>query len=115
MNIMSLYLKVENVKPNNRESLLNALRNMSDFDCDFNGENGEDYTWEDAIENGFDSNLEYLINEVKDIEDDETLINTFFDTWMDNDRNYYDEYEVQCISNSNGNVVTICFATVCEY
>ena len=34
MNIMSLYLKVEKVKPNNRESLLNALRNMSDFDCD---------------------------------------------------------------------------------
>ena len=50
-----------------------------------------------------------------DIEDDETLINTFFDTWMDNDRNYYDEYEVQCISNSNGNVVAICFETVCEY
>lgn len=35
---MSLYLKAENVKPNNRESLLNALRSMSDFDCDFNGE-----------------------------------------------------------------------------
>lgn len=112
---MSLHLKVEKVKPNNRESLLNALRNISDFDCDFTGENGEGYTWKDAIENGFNSNLEYLINEVKDIEDDKTLINTFFDTWMNNDRNYYDEYEVQCINNNNGNVVTICFATVHEY
>lgn len=111
---MSLYLKLETVKAGNRESLLNALRNMSDFDCDFNGENGEDYTWKEAIENGFNSNLEYLINDVKDIEDDELCVGTFFHEWMDRDRNYYDEYEVQCISNSKGNVTAISFAACCD-
>ena len=140
---MSLYTGLEKVVAGNRKSLLAALKSLSSFDCDFNGENGLDYLWNEVWEaNGFESledyeekqeydsdededyeeiklkyesNVEWLLNEVKDIEDDGECIETFFETWMDNDRNYYDEYEVQCISNSNGNVVTICFATVGEY
>ena len=45
---MNLYTGLENVKVGNRESLLDALRSLSDFDYDFNGENGDDYLWEEA-------------------------------------------------------------------
>ena len=74
---MNLYTGLENVKVGNRESLLDALRSLSDFDCDFNGENGDDYLWEEA--NGFESNMDYLINKVRDIKDDEDCVNSFFE------------------------------------
>lgn len=125
---MSLFAKLENVKAGNRNSLLSALTSLSDFDCDFNGENGIDYLWDEVWEaNGFESqedfeskdekaelkyesNLNWLLDEVKEIEDDADCIETFFGTWMEHDRNYYDEYEVNYIRNKNGKVVAVSFA-----
>lgn len=125
---MSLFAKLENVKAGNRNSLLSALTSLSDFDCDFNGENGIDYLWDEVWEaNGFESqedfeskdekaelkyesNLDWLLDEVKEIEDDADCIETFFGTWMEHDRNYYDEYEVNYIRNKNGKVVAVSFA-----
>lgn len=111
---MTLHTSLEKVKAGNRESLLCALSSIADFDMDFNGENGEDYTWDEALENGFESNLEYLINEVKDIEDDEECVKTFFKEWLDND-GYYAEYEVNCLTDTKGRVIAIGFATMCGY
>lgn len=125
---MSLYVKLENVKAGNRNSLLSALSSLSDFDCDFNGENGIDYLWDEVWEaNGFESqedfesqdekdelkyerNLDWLLDEVKEIEDDADCIETFFRIWMEHDRNYYDEYEVNYIRNKNKKVIAVCFA-----
>lgn len=42
---MSLYMNLVEVNAKDRESLLDALRNLGDFDCDFNGENGIGYLW----------------------------------------------------------------------
>lgn len=109
----SLVTRLEKVEAGNREDLLTALANISDFDCDFNGENGIDYAWDETLEEGFESNLEYLLNEVKDIEDDEECINAFIDEWIRND-NYYDEYEVNCLTDSNGRVTVISFVTMCS-
>ena len=109
----SLVTKLEKVKAGDRNSLLCALRSIADFDCDFNGENGEDYTWDDALENGFESNLEYLINEVKDIEDDEECVNAFIKEWINSDM-YYDEYDVNCLTDTKGRVIAIAFATMCS-
>ena len=127
---MSLFAKLENVKAGNRNSLLSALTSLSDFDCDFNGENGIDYLWDEVWEaNGFESqedfeskdekaelkyesNLDWLLDEVKEIEDDADCIETFFETWMEHDRNYYDEYEANYIRNKNGKVVAVSFAAV---
>lgn len=129
---MSLYVKLENVKAGNRNSLLSALSSLSDFDCDFNGENGIDYLWDEVWEaNGFknqedfeeqedeskeeiklkyESNLDWLLDEVKEIEDDADCIETFFRIWMEHDRNYYDEYKANYIRNKNGKVVAVSFA-----
>ena len=124
---MSLFVKLENVKAGNRNSLLSALTSLSDFDCDFNGENGMDYLWDEVWEaNGFESqedfesqdeetelkyesNLDWLLDEVKEIEDDADCIETFFRTWMKHDRNYYDEYKTNYIRNKNGKVVAVSF------
>ena len=109
---MTLHTSLERVKAGNRADLLNTLRNMADFDMDFNGDNGEDYTWEEALEKGFESNLEYVIDEVKDIENDEECVKTFFEEWMEND-GYYAEYEVNCLTDTKGRVTAISFASVC--
>lgn len=126
---MSLFVKLESVKAGNRNSLLSALTSLSDFDCDFNGENGIGYLWDEVWKvNGFDSqedfeskneevelkyesNLDWLLDEVKEIEDDADCVETFFRNWMEHDKNYYDEYETNYIRNKNGKVVAVSFAT----
>ena len=109
---MTLHTSLERVKAGDRISLLYALRDIANFDMDFNGENGEDYTWEEALEEGFVSNLEYVIDKVKNIENDKECVNTFFEEWMEND-GYYAEYEVNCLTDSMNRVTAISFATVC--
>ena len=107
-----LYAGMDEVEVDNRESLLDALRSLSDFDCDFNGENGLDYLWEDA--KGYDSNMDYLINEVKDIKDDEECVNTFFEEWLDHDK-YYDEWNVSVITDERKRVKAISLAAIGSY
>ena len=50
------------------------------------------------------------MNEVKDIEDDGECIEIFFETWMEHDKNYYDEHEVNYIRNTKGKVIAVSFA-----
>lgn len=112
---MSLYSNLVKVEKANRESLLEALTTMSDFDCDFNGENGIEYAWEETLENGFESNLEYLLNEVKDIQDDSEAVQVFVETWMKMDEDYYNEYSHDTITDDNGNVLAISIAVTTNY
>lgn len=109
---MNLYTGLENVKVGNRESLLDALRRLSDFDRDFNGENGDDYLWEEA--NGFESNMDYLINKVREINDDEDCINNFFEEWMDND-SYYEKWNVSVLKDTKKRVKVISFSAIGGY
>lgn len=140
---MSLYAGLEKVVAGNRDSLLAALKKISNFDCDFSGENGLEYLWDEVWEaNGFESledykekqeydsdededyeeielkyesNVEWLLNEVKDIEDDGECIDTFFKIWMDKDENYYSEYEVNYIRNTKKKVVAVSVAVNGSY
>lgn len=108
-----LYAGLEEVEVGNRENLLDALRGLSEFDNDFNGENGDDYfLWEKA--NGFESNMDYLINEVKDIKDDEECVNTFFEEWLNHD-SYYDEWNVSVITDEKKRVKAISLAVIGSY
>ena len=100
------------VKAGDREDLLNTLRNFGDCDCDFNGENGEGYNWDETKAGGFESNLDYLINKVSTIEDDVECVNAFFDEWMSHDRNYYEDYSVKYIQDSENRIIAIGFATL---
>lgn len=52
-------LKVVIINDKNIEKELFNL--FSSMDADFNGENGEDYLWDNAKDNGFNSNLDYSL------------------------------------------------------
>lgn len=112
---MSLYSNLVKVEKGNRQSLLDALATISDFDADFIGDNGKEYNWDETDEAGFESNLDFLLNEIKDIEDDNEAIQTFIEEWMGNDSNYYDEYSYDTINDDDGNVLVISLAVTTRY
>ena len=139
----NLYLNLVEVKKGNREDLLSALASIGDCDYDFNGENGIKYLWDEVWKaNGFEdmkdyeeqneynsdedenyeeiklkyeSNLEYLLDKVKDIKDDAKCVIEFFDTWMENDRNYYNDCEVNYLTDENENIYAIAFSVMAGY
>ena len=104
---MSLYSNLVEVKKGERQNLLDALAIMSDFDNDFTGEN-----WEETTVGGFKSNLEYLLDKVKEIKDDNEVVQIFLEEWMRNDANYYSEYSYNTITDNVGNVLAISFAVI---
>jgi hypothetical protein len=101
-----LTLIVATVSGKEKQNLLDALMELSQNDCDFNGENGLGYLWDEA--EGFESNMDYLINKVKDIDDVTDMVNTFVSSWIDRD-GYYGQYEVEVITH-NDEVVAIVLA-----
>lgn len=111
----NLYVNLVTVEVGNRDSLLETLVDLSNFDCDFNGENGLDYAWKETIENGFESNLEYLLDKVKDFKSDIECVKEFIDTWMENDSNYYHDYSLEYLTDSNGNITVISFSVLAGY
>ena len=102
MSEHTLYSSLIRVEKGNKESLLKALEQLSDFDLDFNGANGIEYAWNETIEAGFESNMEYLIDKVKDIENDIECVITFVDEWMESDKDYYYDYELQYLADNDG-------------
>lgn len=129
---MSLYTKLESIIPGNREDLLSKLSSMSDFDCDFVGENGIDYLWGEVWKaNGFadqeefmsqnkselkyESNLDWLLDQVRPIESDKDCIEAFFRIWMEHDGSYYSEYETKCLLDENERAIAVCFAATTRY
>lgn len=95
------------------DSFLNALCELSDSDCDFNGENGPDYLYEDAKKAGMDSNLDYIIDVLKkDIEGGLSHIDAlekFIDYWLGKD-SYYKDYSLEYLTNEKGEVRVISLA-----
>ena len=87
---------------NNREEVLNALGEFY-TDEDFCGNNGEEFTWEEALENGFDNTQEYVIDKLEKNEDlkGEELILQFFREWLDNDC-YYSDWKFKSHINKDG-------------
>lgn len=135
---MSRYMELRShlvrVEPGNRESLLEALANISDCDCDFNGENGLEYlrdeVWEangykdyddfadkhpgveEEVELKYESNMEYLIDKVRDIENDEDYIRAYIEGWIGND-GYYGEYDLNWLKNDDGKIIALSIAYMC--
>lgn len=110
---MELELITVNVEEENaKEDIVAALREVSNYDLDFNGENGPEYLWESA--EGFESNQDYLIDYVSQYNDAEKMIKTFMDIWMDKDAHYYIRNSYEIIKNKTGKIVAICFAYVTD-
>ncbi len=109
-----LYSFLEPVKIGSRQDLLNKLVDASDFDADFIGDNGKEFLWYEVDPSKYKSNLDYMLDEVKDIEDDAEVIETFFEEWMNKDR-YYDDYEINVLTNENGQVYAFTFVAIHTY
>ena len=115
---MSLNLTVVEIKDDTRYELIRALKLLAENDADFDGSNGLEYLWCGIWEdNGFkdmkdwenkgeptlkyESNVDYVCDIIKDIEDDVECIETFLDVWLGHD-SYYTDYKYDLITDTYG-------------
>lgn len=92
-----------------KDEILNEL-SLLDTDDDFNGNNGKEYTWDEALKNGFDSSQEYVIDHLeKSPLQGIELIKEFFYQWLDPD-NYILEYDFRYFEVENKLVFICCYA-----
>ena len=110
----SLYTSLVEVKKGNRKNLLKALESLCDFDLDFNGANGIEYSWEETLNAGFDNNLEYVLDTVQGIENDVECVEKFVHMWMDGD-SYYHEHELNYLADDDGSVYVISLSAMTGY
>ena len=102
---------------NTKEDVIEYFNDIVDeYDDDFNGNNGEDFLWRKAKDNGFKTNIDYCINKViTQYEVDGNIvkaIENFFDLWFGSD-GYYEEYDY-CVYEYK-NKLFISFAFVGSY
>lgn len=103
MNIQNPVIYIE--EPN-RKKLLDGLRKIASMtDADFSGKNKE-ALWEVASKNGYDSNLEYVIDRVKRIDDDTKLVEKFLQEWLHGDA-YWNAYSYTKLENDNGQIIVL--------
>ena len=74
--------------PNNKHDVGAHLMDFADCDCDFNGENGLEYLWEEA--EGFESNAAYCLSIAENEQTPKEMVEKFISLWMGKDRYYYD-------------------------
>lgn len=94
---------------NDRNEVLNALAEL-DTDGDFDGSNSE-YIWEATKENGFESNQEFVINELNNNNklNGMQLVYKFFKEWLDED-SYYENYYVDDFEHNGETIVTVIYS-----
>ena len=99
-------------------NLINIFEQLATHDEDFNGGNGDEYLWGSAKEKGFETNSDYLTDEVlKDITDDEEiaqdkvakLIDKYLSKWTGND-DYYSGVDFDFIIKNNVLFVAVAVA-----
>jgi len=69
---------------------------MLDFDEDINGNNGDEYTSEEALKRGFESTLEMILHDTEKRTKNykgEKKVNAFVDTFLENLQNTDGHYE----------------------
>ena len=110
---MELKQSLVTVTPNDRNELLNALKQLSNIDQDFNGDNGPGYRWQQTTDKNFESNQQYILDCVKDIPNECDCVREFLKLWMTQD-NYYKHYKINIHLNQLGYIDAIAFACVTE-
>jgi len=106
-----MQLKLVKVNGKTRNDLLAALATLGEMDADFCGDNGEEYLWDEAEEEEFESNMEYLLNNIKGIQSDKELIENFIERWIAFD-SYYKDHALEVIYDKNGKAEYIALALV---
>ena len=97
------------VVDNTREGVMSFLDSLSVCDNDFNGENGPDYLWEYAEEEGFETNFDYAYAKALEKENLEDIINEFIDIWMKHDC-YYEDYDVKILEIGDKLAISFVYA-----
>lgn len=122
---MSMWLELVEVEDDTKESLMKALFFLGQGDADFNGDNGIAYLWDvvwtangfahygDWIAQGnpevkYESNLEYLCDELMKVEDNRKCISMFFEAWLGED-DYYKDYHYEILGTYE-NITAIALA-----
>ena len=89
---------------NNRKEILEELRFFY-TDEDFCGNNGKEFTREEALESGFVSTQDYVIDVLKNSGlTGKELVGAFFKQWLDKD-GYYEDWEIETYEEDNGRVI----------
>lgn len=109
---MILITKVMN-ESNLKEKLFEIF---STVDCDFTGENGEEYLWDEAKEQGFKSNLDYSLekSKIKYGEDVENIIKDVISSAQRTWDGYYIEWDKNVIRCGKEYVVSMAVITSCD-
>jgi len=102
-------LKFAEAIKDNRESIINALNDIASGDEDFNGNNGENYLWEEAKKQDFKSNMEYVGNTIKDSATQEEIICEYLNNWLGRD-SYYENYNWEIVEYPNKDSILIIVA-----
>ena len=107
----NINMKLVKVNGKTREDLLVALASLGEMDADFNGENGIEYLWESVDKDKYESNMEYLLDVLKDKETDKELIEEYISDWIGCD-NYYKDHILDVVYDENGKAECIALATM---
>ena len=133
----SINMKLVKVNGKTRNNLLVALANLVLMDADFNGENGLEYlrdeVWKangfksmedyekqneydsdeddnyEEIELKYESNMEYLLDVLKDKETDREVIEEYIADWIKCD-SYYKDHILDVVYDENGKAECIALA-----
>ena len=107
----NINMKLVKVNGKTREDLLTALASLGDIDADFNGENGIEYLWDGVDSAKYESNMEYLLDTLKDKETDKELIEEYVNSWIGRD-NYYKDHILDVVYDDNEKAECIALATM---
>ena len=130
MNRNSISIMLMRTTYCNNDSLPHTIEELFwELDCDMNGNNGEEYLWEDAKANGCDCNLDYITELYKEkmddnwLEWDEKTIESQIDDCIQHfvefyEREGYNHYKIgdACIdTNDNGKTWNISIPYITYY
>lgn len=102
-----LHLDYE-VVTNTKEDVAGMLMCLADNDLDFNGENGDEYLWDEAL--GFESNAAYCLSIAKKEKTPSDMIEKFISLWMGRDY-YYQDYRIGIHCENNTLFVSLAYIT----
>jgi hypothetical protein len=108
MDMIFMDMKLVKVEGKTKEDLCNALRELAKLDDDFNGNNGIDYLWEEVDSSKYQSNIDYLLDNLIGNTDKE-LIEDFVKCWIEED-SYYVDYKLQVLYDKDNKAECIALA-----
>lgn len=96
---------------NDPQQVKSALLELFDFDEDMNGNNGEEYLWDEARKSGYESNNEYLADKaVSETDTAEAAVDLFAKEFFDGNIFYYSNIELEKIRDNDSLYIAVASA-----